>query len=101
MLAGSDAPLTFFSPMNSSYTGTREEALEELDALAHDVAAVVALAKSGRTAEEVMQAWQSVRSGGALLAVTASLARWKTLEALPPRICPMDGKTLSAGGAHD
>jgi hypothetical protein len=87
--------------MNSAYTGTRDEALQELEELSHDVAAVVALARSGRSADEVMKAWQSVRSGGALLAVTASLARWKTLEALPPRVCPMDGKTLSAGGAHD
>ena len=46
-------------------------------------------------------AQEIIDSGGALLAVTASLARWKTLESLPPRICPMDGKTLSAGGAHD
>jgi hypothetical protein len=86
---------------NSANTGTREEAIQELDALAHDVAAVLALARSGRSADEVMRAWSSVRSGGALLAVTGALARWKTLEALPPRVWPMDGKTLAAGGASD
>jgi len=86
----------------SDATGTRDECLLELAELSHNVAAVAALARSGRTADEVMNAWMAVRSGGALLAVTGALARWKTLESLPaPRPVTLDGKTLAAGGANE
>jgi hypothetical protein len=86
----------------SDAMGTRDECLLEIAELSRDLEAVAALARSGRSANDVMQAWMAVRSGGALLAVTGALARWRTLESLPaPRPITLDGKTLAAGGSNN
>lgn len=80
--------------LTSDAMATREEALHELEALAHDVAAVAALARSGRAAVDVMAAWASVRDAAHLLPVTAALARWRTLETVVLQ-------QQAAGGAQD
>ena len=90
--------------LNSDALATREEALDGLEALAHDVAAVSALCRSGACAADVAEAWQAVRFGGELLGVTNTLACWRRLEAVllaAGEPVAADGKTLAAGGGHD
>jgi hypothetical protein len=93
--------------LNSDALATREEALDGLEALAHDVAAVAALCRSGACAADVAAAWHAVRFGGGLLGVTNALACWRRLEAVLLAAdgelvtSPVDGKTLAAGGRRD